>query len=132
MSRGLNKVMIIGNLGRDPELRYTSSGKPYVTFSVATSRSWVTSAGDHREATEWFNVVAWGNLAEICNRFLRKASRVYIEGYLQTRNWEDNDGRRHYRTEVVTNEMLILDSRTHDEFSDVATESLDEEPDLPF
>ena len=101
MSRGLNKVMIIGNLGRDPEIRYTSGGKPVTTFSVATSRSWITSDGERREATEWFNVVAWGTLAEICNQYLRKASRVYVDGHLQTRNWEDQDGRRHSRTELV-------------------------------
>ncbi len=133
MSRGLNKVMIIGNLGRDPDLRYTASGKPYTTFSVATSRSWVTSAGDRRESTEWFNVIAWGNLAEICHRFLRKASRVYVEGYLQTRNWEDDDGHRHYRTELVANEMLILDSHhSNDDYSESGSFSADEEPDLPF
>ncbi len=112
MSRGLNKVMIIGNLGRDPEMRYTPSGKPVTHFPVATSRSWVTSDGERREATEWFNVVAWGNLAEICNQYLRKGSRVYIEGHLQTRSWEDAEGNRHYRTELVANEMIILDNRS--------------------
>lgn len=132
MSRGLNKVMIIGNLGRDPELRYTTSGKPYATFSVATSRSWVTNSGERRESTEWFNVIAWGNLAEICNQLLRKASRVYVEGHLQTRNWEDNDGRRHYRTELVANEMLILDTRNDIGARDADMTTFDEEPDLPF
>lgn len=132
MSRGLNKVMIIGNLGRDPEIRYTSGGKPFTTFSVATSRSWVTSEGDRREATEWFNVVAWGNLAEICNQYLRKASRVYVDGHLQTRNWEDQDGRRHSRTELVANEMLILDSRPSSAPRQSENQSLDDEPDLPF
>ncbi len=131
MSRGLNKVMIIGNLGRDPDLRYTASGKPYVTFPVATSRSWVTSKGERREATEWFNVIAWGNLAEICNRFLHKGSLAYIEGYLQTRDWEDNDGNRHFRTEVVANEMLFLDSSPNKNDRDIST-SEDEHFDLPF
>lgn len=112
MARGLNKVMVIGNLGRDPEMRYTPSGKPVTHFTVATSRSWVTSDGERREATEWFNVVAWGNLAEICNQYLRKGSRVYVEGHLQTRSWEDAEGQRHYRTELVANEMIILDSRS--------------------
>jgi len=110
MARGLNKVMIIGNLGSDPEMRYTPTGRPVTSFSVATSRNWVTSEGEQREATEWFRVVAWGNLAEICNRYLRKGSRVYVEGRLQTRSW-DNQGQRHYRTEVVANEMVLLDSR---------------------
>ncbi|MCD6290769.1 MAG: single-stranded DNA-binding protein [Anaerolineae bacterium] len=114
MARGLNKVIIIGNLGRDPEMRYTPSGKPVTSFSVATSRSWVTADGERKDATEWFNVVAWGNLAEICNQYLRKGSRVYVEGHLQTRSWDDEQGQRHYRTELVANEMIMLDSRAPD------------------
>jgi single-strand DNA-binding protein len=112
MGRGLNKVMIIGNLGRDPEMRYTPSGKPVTSFSLASSRSWVSSDGERREETEWFNVVAWGNLAEICNQHLAKRQQVYIEGRLQTRSWEDGNGQRHFRTEVVANEMIILGSRS--------------------
>ena len=111
MSRGLNKVMVIGNLGRDPEMRYTPSGKPVTSFSVATSRSWVTTDGERREATEWFNVVSWGNLAEICNQHLRKGSRVYVEGHLQTRSWDDAEDQKHFRTELVANEMIVLESR---------------------
>jgi single-strand DNA-binding protein len=133
MAKSLNKVIIIGNLGRDPEMRYTSSGKPVTTFSVATSRTWVTSDGDRREATEWFNVVAWNNLAEICNQFLRKGSRVFVEGHLQSRSWEDDKGCRHYRSELVANEMLILDQRSYGHRSE--SDSLaDAEvgPDLPF
>ncbi len=113
MARGLNKVMIIGHLGRDPELRYTPSGRPVASFSVATSRSWTASDGERREETEWFNVVAWGNLAEICKTHLSKGQQVYIEGRLQTRGWEDNNGTRHYRTELVANEMIILGDRSH-------------------
>lgn len=111
MSRGLNKVMIIGNLGRDPEMRYTPSGRPVTSFSVATSRTWTTSDGERHTETEWFNIVAWGNLAEICNQYLSKGQRVYVEGRLQTRRWEDNDGNKHTSTEVVANEMIILDDR---------------------
>lgn len=111
MARGLNKVMIIGNLGGDPEMRYTPGGKPVTSFSVAVSRGWRTSEGERREATEWFNVVSWGNLAEICNQHLRKGSYVYIEGRLQTRSWDDAEGTRHFRTELVANEMIILDGR---------------------
>lgn len=111
MGRGLNKVMIIGNLGRDPEMRYTPSGKPVTSFSVATSRTWVTSDGERKDATEWFNVVSWGNLAEICNQYLRKGSKVYVEGHLQTRSWDDAEGNKHFRTELVANEMIILDSK---------------------
>lgn len=114
MARGLNKVMIIGNLGSDPEMRYTPSGRPVTSFSVATSRSWVTSEGEHREATEWFRVVAWGNLAEICSKYLSKGSRVYVEGRLQTRSWE-SQGQKQYRTELVANEMVLLDAREPEE-----------------
>ena len=116
MSRGLNKVMIIGNLGRDPEMRYTPSGKPVTSFSLASSRSWVAADGERREETEWFNVVTWGNLAEICQQHLVKGQQVYIEGRLQTRGWEDDNGQRHFRTEVVANEMIILGNRvSHDD-----------------
>jgi len=111
MSRGLNKVMIIGNLGRDPEMRYTPNGKPVTSFSVASSRQWITSEGERRDETEWFNVVAWGNLAEICSRYLTKGQKVYVEGRLQTRSWEDVNGQKHFRTEVVASEMIILSTR---------------------
>ncbi len=109
MARGLNKVMLIGNVGRDPELRYTSNGTPVVNFSVAVGRQWTTSSGERREATDWFNVVAWRELAEICNQMLSKGRRVYIEGSLQTRSWEDERGQRHYRVEVVADQMILLD-----------------------
>jgi len=111
MGRGLNKVMIIGYLGREPELRYTPSGRPVASFSVATSRTWTSSEGERREETEWFNVVAWGNLAEICKSHLTKGQQVYVEGRLQTRGWEDENGTRHYRTELVANEMILLGER---------------------
>jgi single-strand DNA-binding protein len=111
MARGLNKVMIIGSLGRDPEMRYTPSGRPVTSFSVVTSRTWTSSDGERREEHEWFNVVAWGMLAEICKLHLRKDQQVYIEGRLQTRGWEDEEGKRHYRTEVVANEMIVLGDR---------------------
>jgi single-strand DNA-binding protein len=111
MSRGLNKVMVIGNIGRDPEMRYTPSGKPVTSFSLASSRSWTAPDGERREETEWFNVVTWGNLAEICNQKLFKSQQVYVEGRLQTRSWEDDRGQRHFRTEVVANEMIILGPR---------------------
>ena len=106
--------MVIGNIGRDPEMRYTPSGKPVTSFSLASSRSWTAPDGERREETEWFNVVAWGNLAEICNQILAKSQQVYIEGRLQTRSWEDDNGQRHFRTEVVANEMIILGPRTKD------------------
>ncbi len=111
MTRGLNKVMIIGNLGRDPEMRYTPSGKPVTSFSVAVSRSWVKPEGERTETTDWFNVVAWGRLAEICSQYLTKGSMVYVEGRLETRSWEAENGQKHYRTEVVASDVNILDRR---------------------
>jgi single-strand DNA-binding protein len=108
MSRSLNKVMIIGYLGREPEMRYTSSGKAVTTFSVAANRSWSSSSGERHEETEWFTIVAWGNLAEICKQHLSKGSQVYIEGRLQTRRWEDSEGKKHAAVEVVANEMIQL------------------------
>jgi single-strand DNA-binding protein len=117
MARGLNKVMIIGLLGRDPEMRYTPNGRPVTNFSVATTRSWVAADGERREETEWFNVVAWGNLAEICKSYLSKGQQVYVDGRLQTRGWEDDDGKKHFRTELVANEMILLgERRQSDEF----------------
>jgi single-strand DNA-binding protein len=111
MSRGLNKVMIIGHLGRDPEMRYTPSGRPVTTFTIATSRSWNTVDGERHSETEWFNIVAWGNLAEICKQYLTKGQQVYIEGRLQTRRWDDKEGNKHSSVEVVANEMMMLDRR---------------------
>lgn len=108
MARDLNKVMIIGRMGRDPEMRYTPGGRPVTTFSVATGRSWTTNQGEKRSETEWFKIVAWGGLAEICNQYLSKGLQVYIEGRLQTRRWEDASGVRKSTTEVVANEMIIL------------------------
>ena len=111
MSRGLNKVQIIGHLGKEPEMRYTPSGKPVTTFSVAVSRSWNSADGERHSETEWFNVVAWGNLAEICKQYLTKGQQVYIEGRLQTRRWDDKEGAKHTSVEVVANEMMMLGDR---------------------
>jgi single-strand DNA-binding protein len=111
MSRGLNKVQIIGHLGKDPEMRYTPSGKPVTTFSVAVSRSWNSADGERHSETEWFNVVAWGNLAEICKQYLVKGQQVYIEGRLQTRRWDDKEGQKHTSVEIVANEMMMLGDR---------------------
>ncbi len=132
MTRGLNKVMIIGRLGRDPEMRYTPNGRPVTAFSVAVNRTWVAGDGDRREETEWFNVVAWGNLAEICKQHLRKGQTVYVEGRLQTRGWEDPDGKKHYRTEIVANEMIMLGDKREggeDLLGEVAS---GEEEEFPF
>jgi single-strand DNA-binding protein len=131
MSRGLNKAMIIGNLGRDPEMRYTPSGKPVTTFSVATSRTWITSDGEKREETEWFNVVAWSSLAEICKQYLSKGQQVYIEGRLQTRHWDDQEGNKHTSVEIVANEMIILSERRETGETSAESESIEEE-EFPF
>ncbi len=108
MSRDLNKIMIIGHLGRDPELRFTPSGRPVTTFTVATNRSWTTNDGERHSETEWFNVVAWGNLAEICKQYLVKGQQVYVEGRIQTRRWEDSEGVKHTNVEIVASEMMLL------------------------
>ncbi len=131
MSRGLNKVMIIGHLGRDPEMRYTPSGRPVTTFTVATSRSWNTSDGERRTETEWFNVVAWSSLAEICNQYLTKGQQVYIEGRLQTRYWEDDQGKRHSSVEIVANEMIMLGKRSSSN-QDANAPNESEEDEFPF
>ena len=115
MNRGLNKVLLIGNLGRDPEMRFTPNGRPVTAFSLAVSRGWTTGEGERREETEWLNVVAWGELAERANKYLTKGQRVYVEGRLQTRSWESADGQKHSRTEVVAAELLMLDGRKGEE-----------------
>lgn len=134
MSRSLNKVMIIGRLGRDPEMRYTPSGRPVTTFSVATSRSWNTTDGERRTETEWFNIVSWGNLAEICKQYLNKGQQVYIEGRLQTRYWDDAEGNKHSSVEVVANEMIMLGDRrdSNQQSDDEISFSENEEDEFPF
>jgi len=129
MSRGLNKVMIIGRLGRDPEMRYTPSGRPVTNFSVATDRTWTTSSGEQRTETEWFNIVAWGGLAEVCKQYLSKGKQVYIEGRLQTRKWEDSDGNRHTTTEIVAKEMIMLGDRKN---QNANQDKETEEDEFPF
>jgi single-strand DNA-binding protein len=109
--RSVNKAILIGNLGRDPELRHTASGKPVATFTVATNRSWTGSDGTPQEETEWHNIVAWDRLAEICQQYLQKGRKVYIEGRIQTRSWDDKtSGQKRYMTEIVANQMIILDA----------------------
>lgn len=111
MSKDLNKVQMTGRLGADPELRQTPQGHAVVTFRVASNRSWRTSEGESHEDTEWFRVVAWNRLAEICSRWLAKGSRVYVEGRLQTRRWQDQDGQDRSVTEVIASDLIILDKR---------------------
>jgi len=107
----LNKVMIIGNVGSEPEMRFTPNGRPVTSFRVATNRVYTTPEGERREETEWFTVVAWNRLAEQCNQFLTKGRLVYAEGRLRTHTWESQDGQKHYRTEIVANRVSFLDKR---------------------
>ena len=111
MARGVNKVILIGNLGQDPELRYTGNGTAVCNLRVATNESYKDQDGQLVEKTEWHSVVAWSRLAEICGEYLKKGSRVYFEGSLQTRTWEDRDGNTRYTTEVIAREMMMLDNR---------------------
>ncbi len=110
-SRSLNKVQLIGNLTRDPELRYTPQGTAVCTFGLATNRGWVTDTGEKKEEAEFHKVVAWNKLAEICSQLLSKGRRVYIEGRLSTRSWQGQDGSQRQTTEIVAHDMIILDSR---------------------
>ncbi|NMB70062.1 single-stranded DNA-binding protein [candidate division WWE3 bacterium] len=106
-TRNLNKVMLIGNLTRDPEMRYTPQGNAVASFVIATNREWVTS-GERKQAADFHNVVAWNKLAEICGQLLKKGTKVYVEGRLQTRTWQDPQGSKKYKTEIVIDDMIIL------------------------
>jgi single-strand DNA-binding protein len=110
--KSLNKVILIGNLGKDPEVSYTPSGIAVAKFSMATSEKWKDAEGNFVEKTEWHNIVAWRKLAEICGQYLKKGSKAYIEGKLQTRSWDDkNTGVKKYMTEIVADNLIMLDSR---------------------
>ena len=112
MSNGLNKVLIIGNLGADPEIKYTQAGSPVANLSVATSERWKDkNTGEQKEQVEWHRVVIFGRLAEIAEQYLKKGSKIFVEGKLQTRDWEDSEGKKRYTTEVVAREMTMLDSK---------------------
>jgi single-strand DNA-binding protein len=108
----LNKVMIIGNLGSDPEMRFTPSGSPVTTFRVAVNRVFKSPEGEYKDETEWFSIVTWMRLAETCNQYLTKGQKVYCEGRLHTRSWEGQDGQKRYRTEVVADKVIFLDKRS--------------------
>ncbi len=110
-TRSVNKAILIGNLGKDPELRYTNSGIAVATFSVATNESWKDPEGNVQERTQWHNIVAWRKLAEICGEYLKKGGKIYLEGRLQYRNYDDKNGVKRYVTEIVMDEMVMLDSK---------------------
>lgn len=105
---GVNKVILIGRLGQDPEVRYTPSGQAVANFSMATSENWTGKDGQKQERTEWHRIVVWGRLAELCKDYLRKGRQVYIDGKLQTRSWDDKDGKKRYTTEIVANTVQFL------------------------
>jgi single-strand DNA-binding protein len=131
----LNKVMIIGNVGRDPEMRFTANGSAVTTFSVAANRRYAKQDGEWAEETEWFNIVTWNQLAERCSQNIQKGSRVYVEGRLQTRSWDGQDGQRHYRTEVIANTVSSQDRRQASGVAVGAGEddsSIIDPDDLPF
>ena len=137
---GINKVILVGRLGRDPEVRYTPSGATVANFSIATSDEWKDKeTGQKQEKTEWHKIVAWRRLGEICGEYLRKGKQVYIEGKLQTRSWEDRDGNKRYTTEIVAQSMQMLDAQPRDMKVDPADPGFPvEEPitvpedDIPF
>lgn len=122
MARDLNKVQLTGRLGADPEMRYTAEGTAVTTFRVASNRTWNDSKGARHEDAEWFRIVAWDKLGDICNQYLTKGARVYVEGRLQTKKYTDRDGNDRYSTEVVASDMIMLDSRRDRD---------DEEPEPP-
>jgi single-strand DNA-binding protein len=146
MSRSLNKAQLIGNLGADPEVRSTTSGTRVATLSIATSRRWNDRQGQQQEKTEWHRVVCWDKLAEICERFLKRGDRVYVEGSIEYRQWEGQDGQTKYTTEIRARELIMLGGRdggaeaprarsstaASGDFSEFSNESLAGEDDLPF
>ena len=106
---GLNKMLVIGNLGTDPEMRYSPNGNPVTSFRIATTRTYTTQDGDRRQETEWFTVVAWNQLAEQCNQYLSKGRRAYVEGRLQSHQWQGNDGQNRFRNEIIAERVMFLD-----------------------
>ncbi len=129
----LNKVMLIGNVGNDPEMRFTPNGSPVTSFRLATNRVYTTPDGEKKQETDWFTVIAWNKLAEQCNQFLNKGKLVYVEGRLHNRSWEGQDGQKHYRTEVIANRVTFLDRATAPAEGEKPEEGEETEPeDIPF
>ena len=117
--RSLNKVLLLGNIGRDPEVRYTASGKAVATFTLATSQRWRDQDGNDQERTEWHRIVAWGRLGEICGEYLSKGKQIFIEGRIQSREWEDQDGNKRTTVEVIANDMIMLGGGSYSSNRDV-------------
>lgn len=131
MSRDLNKVQCTGRLGADPVMKYTAQGSAVTTFRVASNRAWKDSSGTARDDTEWFRIVAWDKLGEICNEYLAKGTRVYIEGRLQTRKWTDSNGQERYAVEVIASDMIILSGRRDDSPESPDSDALFDDPPSP-
>lgn len=133
---GLNKITIIGNVGTDPEMRFTPNGNPVTSFTIATNRFYNSPDGERKKETEWFDVVTWNRLAENCNQFLTKGQLAYVEGRLHTRSWEGQDGQKHSRTEIIANSVLFLDKRPVGTLPEAGLETGSEEDiepgDIPF
>ena len=130
----LNKVMIIGNLGGDPEMRFTPNGNPVTSFRIAATQVYTTAGGDRKQDTEWFTIVTWNKLAETCNQFLAKGRQAYVEGRLQTRSWEGQDGQKRSRVEIVANKVLFLDRQSTAPLDEEKIPQMGEQEvdDLPF
>ena len=129
--RSVNKVILVGNLTRDPEMKTTQSGQVIVGFGIATNREWVTSDRERKESAEFHECVAWAKLGEICHKYLKKGKLVYVEGYLKSRSWEDEKGEKKFRTEIVVNDMIMLDKRTGEaDYHDEMPQSNTDEPEF--
>lgn len=113
--KSVNKVILIGNVTRDPQMKETGSGQPVVTFGLATNREWTTKTSERKSLAEYHNIAAWGNLAEICHNFLKKGKLIYVEGYLKTRSWDSPEGVKMFRTEIVIQDMIMLNKREGEE-----------------
>ncbi|MGB2696970.1 MAG: single-stranded DNA-binding protein [Candidatus Zixiibacteriota bacterium] len=136
---GINKVILIGNLGKDPELRYTPSGTAVATFPLATTSRWKNSSGEAQERTDWHRIVAWGRQAEVCNEYLKKGSQVYLEGRIQYRSFDDKEGNKRYVTEIIARLVQMLGRREAEpslppeQMAEIEKETpSDEDEDLPF
>jgi len=116
--RTINKVILIGNLTRDPEIKETQNGQKITTFGIATNREWSTNTGEQKKSTEFHEIAAWGGLAEICGKYLKKGKLVYLEGYLKTRSWETENGDKKFRTEIVLHDMIMLDKKSSNDQED--------------
>ena len=130
---GLNRIMVIGNLGTDPEMRYTPSGSPVTSFRIAATRTYTSADGERQQDTEWFTVVAWNQLAELCNQYLSKGRRAYVDGRLHSNSWEGADGKTRFSNEIIADRVLFLDRQPTSQPSteDQGASTLEAE-DLPF